>query len=309
MNFRRYILAFLFFIFSYHAYSQSVSGEMQFDNNWKFFLGDAKGAESPSFNDKSWRNIDLPHDWSIEQLPGQEPGHVVGPFSKKSQGATATGYVQGGTGWYRKTFALNAQKKYSTTMINFDGVYMNCDVWVNGKLVGNHPYGYTAFDFDITGFLNPAGKANVIAVKVKNEGQNSRWYSGSGIYRHVWLIQKQAVHLAHNGVSVTTENISTNEASVKIVSTVNNIKGKNASVKLLINIVGPDGKISQTVETQVKSLSTISDSFTQNIVVQNPKLWSVETPNLYTAEIQVVADGAVSDKISTTFGIRTISFS
>src|ERR1035437_9580472 len=138
MNFRRYILAFLFFIFSYHAYSQSVSGEMQFDNNWKFFLGDAKGAESPSFNDKSWRNIDLPHDWSIEKLSRQETGKVIGPFSKESKGTTATGYTVGGVGWYRKTFTLDAKGNHHTTIISFDGVYMNCDVWINGKFLGNH---------------------------------------------------------------------------------------------------------------------------------------------------------------------------
>jgi len=308
MSIKKFILAALFFSFSYLAYSQSIRSEKQFDNNWKFFLGDVKGAEMPSFNDKSWRDIDLPHDWSIEQLPGQEPGQVVGPFAKNSTGATATGYVKGGTGWYRKTFVLNAQEKYSTTMINFDGVYMNCDVWVNGKLVGNHPYGYTAFNFDITSFLNPAGKANVIAVKVKNEGQNSRWYSGSGIYRHVWLIQKQAVHLAHNGVCITTENISSNEALLKIVSVVNSIKEKSTAVKLLISIIGPDGEISQTSETQLKTVSSGDNEFIQKVTIPQPKLWSVETPSLYKAEIQVVADTIISDKVIMTFGIRTIHF-
>lgn len=279
-----------------------------FDSNWKFFLGDTKSAEKPSFNDKTWRDIDLPHDWSIEKLSGQTAEKVVGPFSKESPGTTATGYVLGGTAWYRKTFTLNAEKKYSTSMINFDGVYMNCDVWVNGKLVGTHPYGYTAFNFDITRFLNPVGKTNVIAVKVKNEGQNSRWYSGSGIYRHVWLIQKQMVHLAHNGISITTEDISSNEAAVKIVSAVNITKEKKSDVKLLIKVTSPDGKISQTTETQTKTLLSGSNEFVQNITIPQPKLWSVEAPNLYTAEIQVVANGNVTDKFRTTFGIRTIHF-
>lgn len=288
---------------------ENSQGKQLFDDNWKFRLGDAKDAEKPSFNDKSWRDVDLPHDWSIEELQGQTPGKVVGPFSKESPGTTATGYVLGGTAWYRKTFILNSREKYSASIINFDGVYMNCDVWINGKLVGTHPYGYTAFYFDITGFLNPAGKSNVIVVKVKNEGKNSRWYSGSGIYRHVWLIQKQAVHMAHNGVSITTENFSSGEASVKVVSTVNKTKDKAAAVKLLINITGSDGKISQTAETPVKILSSASESFIQNISIPQPQLWSVDAPNLYTAEIQVIADGAVSDKVSTTFGIRTISFS
>ena len=110
----------------------SNSGKQLFDSNWKFYLGDVKGSEKPSFQDKMWRDIDLPHDWSIEKLPNQELGQVVGPFSKKSPGTTATGYVLGGTAWYRKTFTLNVKDNFNKTMINFDGVYMNCDVWVNG---------------------------------------------------------------------------------------------------------------------------------------------------------------------------------
>jgi beta-galactosidase len=309
MNYRiTFLLLFLISIVA-QGQAQTSRNEILFDEGWKFYLGDAKGVEKPSFNDKSWRDIDLPHDWSIEKLPGQEQGKVVGPFSKESIGTTGTGYTVGGTAWYRKTFTLNVQEKYSTSIINFDGVYMNCDVWVNGKLVGTHPYGYTAFTFDISGFLNPAGKANVIAVKVKNEGKNSRWYSGSGIYRHVWFIQKQAVHIEHNGISITTENISPNEAAVKIVSKVDNTKDKNPVVKLIVNIVGSDGKISQTTETQTKTLLLGSNEFVQNVTIPQPKLWSVETPNLYTAEIQVIAAGIVSDKVSTAFGIRTISFS
>jgi len=109
-----------------------------FDSNWKFCLGDAKGSEKPSFNDKKWRDIDLPHDWSIENLPGQEAGKVIGPFSKESIGTTATGYTIGGVAWYRKTFTLNPKGKYKSTIISFDGVYMNSDVWVNGKFLGNH---------------------------------------------------------------------------------------------------------------------------------------------------------------------------
>ena len=279
-----------------------------FDSNWKFCLGDAKGSEKPSFNDKKWRDIDLPHDWSIENLPGQEAGKVIGPFSKESIGTTATGYTIGGVAWYRKTFTLNPKGKYKSTIISFDGVYMNSDVWVNGKFLGNHPYGYTAFYYDISNFLNSAGKPNVIAVKVKNEGKNSRWYSGSGIYRHVWLIQKQAVCIAQNGICVNTERISENNAVVKISSEVENNSGKSTVSKLLINIIDPDGKTVQTVESQPKTIASGSEEFIQSISISDPKLWSVETPDLYTAEIRLLADGIVSDKVSTIFGVRTIHF-
>jgi beta-galactosidase len=243
------ILLILFFAACINAYTQTPRYESLFDDNWKFYPGDVKDAEKPSFNDKSWRDIDLPHDWSIEKLPGQEPGKVVGPFHKESLGTTATGYTLGGTGWYRKTFVLS-KENFTTTILNFDGVYMNCVVWVNGKEVGTHPYGYTAFQFDITKYLQPAGKPNVVAVKVRNEGKNSRWYSGSGIYRHVWLIRKNSVHIPHDGVFVTTENISANEAIVKVSAAVTNLRTKKAVTKLSFEIIGPDGKISQQAESQ-----------------------------------------------------------
>jgi beta-galactosidase len=308
MKLLKQILLLLLLSIYNHAYSQMIRSEIVFDDGWKFSLRDNKDAGKPSFNDKSWRDIDLPHDWSIESLVGQESGKIIGPFSKESIGTTATGYTVGGTAWYRKTFTLNSKEKYNNTIISFDGVYMNCDVWVNGKLVGSHPYGYTAFYYDITKFLNVAGKPNVIAVKVKNEGKNSRWYSGSGIYRHVWLIQKKAVNISQDGVFISTESISDNNSTIKISSVVENNLGKSTSAKILIKIIGPDGKIAQTSETQLKTIASGSDEAIQNIIIPKSKLWSIEEPNLYTAEVQVIANGVVTDNFSTTFGIRTISF-
>jgi beta-galactosidase len=287
---------------------ENIQRNQLFDDSWKFFPGDVKGAEKPSFNDKLWRDIDLPHDWSVEKLPGQVPGQVVGPFSKESPGARATGYVLGGTAWYRKTFTLNFLKNNCNTIINFDGVYMDCDVWINGKLIGTHLYGYTAFNFDITGILKPAGQANVIAVKVRNEGKNSRWYSGSGIYRHVWLIQTQPVHISHNGVFITTQDISNDKAKVKISTVVENKTTKASVVKLMIRVIDKQGNVSQAAETSANTISAGSQEIIQDITISQPKLWSVEEPYLYTAEIQVVANGIVTDKVITTFGIRTIHF-
>lgn len=282
--------------------------ETLFDDDWKFQLGDVQGAENPSFKDDTWRNLDLPHDWSIENLPNQEPGKVVGPFSKESIGTTATGYTVGGTAWYRKTFTLDNDNRFSQVIINFDGVYMNSEVWVNGNLVGSQPYGYTAFQFDITDFLNPDGKPNVIAVKVKNEGKNSRWYSGSGIYRHVWLICKQPVRIEHDGVFVNTENISENEANITVSSTVENSANDGIEVKIKTRIVDATGKVSATSETPVKKMRPGTQDIIQRIMVPQAKLWSHETPNLYTAEVQVIANGKVTDHTVTTFGIRTIHF-
>ena len=288
--------------------SQTARNESLFDDDWKFYRGDVEGAELPAFDDRTWRTVDLPHDWSIENLPAQKSGEVVGPFSTESIGTTATGYTVGGTGWYRKTFTLPVNEKIKQTIISFDGVYMNCDVWVNGHFLGNHPYGYTAFQYDISEYLNPAGKANVIAVKVKNEGKNSRWYSGSGIYRHVTLIQKQAVSVAHNGVFINTKSISSDEAEIKLSAIVENKTGDASKVKLVISAVDGEGKIIKTVETSEVPVSTENHEFIQNITIPKAKLWSIEEPNLYTAEIQVMADGKIVDKVSETFGIRTIRF-
>ncbi|MFO7369226.1 MAG: glycoside hydrolase family 2 TIM barrel-domain containing protein [Bacteroidales bacterium] len=310
MNLRELVLMVLMTGLFSHAYSQSARKEQLFDDGWKFCLGDIKNAEKPSFNDKAWREVDLPHDWSIERLSGQKTGEVVGPFSKESIGTTATGYTVGGTAWYRKTFVLNPGEKFSRTIISFDGVYMNAEVWVNGRQVGIHPYGYTAFHFDITQFLNPTGKANTIAVKVKNEGKNSRWYSGSGIYRHVWLIQKQSVSIAHYGLSIVTENINAKgEANIKIAATIDHKDTKGTSVKLMIKVIGPDGKVVQTRETQPETLVSGQSEITQNLTIPQAKLWSVEESNLYKAEVQVIADGNETDKVTVTFGIRTIHFS
>jgi len=304
------IFLILLFAIRLQAYAQAPHYELPFDDNWKFHPGDIKGAEKPSFVDNSWRDIDLPHDWSIETLPAQEAGKVVGPFYKESPGTTSIGYTLGGTAWYRKAFVLNPQENFNSTIINFDGVYMNCEVWINGKQVGTHAYGYTAFQFDVTKYLNQSGKQNVIAVKVKNEGQNSRWYTGSGIYRHVWLTRKQAVHIPHNGVFISTENISSDEAVVKISAIVNHQHNKHSLVKLSYKIAGPNGKLPpvQIIESQPKSISSEEAEFVQHITISKPKLWSTAEPNLYNIDIAVNADGVVTDQVSLTFGIRTIHF-
>ncbi len=161
-----------------------------FDATWKFHRGDVSSGEGATLNDESWRTLDLPHDWSIEDLPNQSDS-VIGPFSAKSIGATATGYTVGGIGWYRKHFTLNNITN-KEVVIYFDGVYMNSDVWINGHHLGNHPYGYTPFYYDLTPYLKQNGGENILAVRVSNEGKNTRWYSGSGIYRHVWLTVSQS---------------------------------------------------------------------------------------------------------------------
>ncbi len=301
------IIFIIFLSIIFQNCSRTTRIEESFDDSWKFHLGNIQGAEEFAYNDQKWRDIDLPHDWSIEKLPGQEPGKVVGPFSIDSPGKTATGHTVGGTAWYRKKFTLSPDKTYSRTIINFDGVYMNCDVWVNGKLVGSHPYGYTAFHYDISEFLNPSGTENVIAVKVKNEGKNSRWYSGSGIYRHVTLIQKQNISVSHNGVFISTVVATPDEATIQIAATVDAVLDVSQEVKLAISIAGPGGEVLSETETEAEMLAT-ELKIIKDISIPNPELWSIEEPNLYTANIKVIANNKVTDEVSATFGIRTIHF-
>jgi beta-galactosidase len=294
--------------FSLTTNGQAIRQELSFDEGWKFQKGDTTGVENNNFHDEAWRVVDLPHDWSIEPLPNQSPGNVVGPFSKESPGKTATGYTVGGTAWYRKTFTLKPGDAYSQSIINFDGIYMDCEVWVNGKLLAKHPYGYSPFDVDISGVLNPAGKPNTIAVKVRNEGRTSRWYSGSGIYRHVILVRKQALHLVQNGVNVTTENLSTGSATIKLSAELENTSGSALPAQLSVRLVDPDGKTVRAVKTPVIQVSDTESQIEQIITVDMPKPWSVEKPNLYTAEIEVLTNGRTTDKSNTVFGIRTIHF-
>lgn len=287
--------------------AQNPRYEALFDDGWKFLRGDVPGAEKLKYNDKSWKSVDLPHDWSVEDLPDQQPDKVVGPFSKESPGATSTGYFMGGTGWYRKTFVQGTETKGMITYLNFDGVYMDCDIWVNGKHVGSHPYGYTAFNVNITRFLNAPGKSNVVAVRVRNEGKNSRWYSGSGIYRHVWITNVQPVHVAPWGVFVTTEGVAEGKANIKVVTGVENLAANASNIKVITRVLDSENTVASQ-ESPSRSISARSIEVAQNITVNNPKLWSVNEPNLYTAEVEVTANGKTLDKVRVPFGIRVIRF-
>ena len=183
---RKLSFTFLGLILLMNGFSQTTL----FDADWRFHRGGVQGAEMPGFDDSKWRKVDLPHDWSIEDLPG-----TTSPFDPDAISQVSGGFTVGGTGWYRKTFTIGAGQKNKRVIIQFDGVYMNADFWLNGESLGTHPYGYTSFWFDITDKIK-FGEKNAIIVQVKNEGQNSRWYSGSGIYRHVWLKLLDPVHVS-----------------------------------------------------------------------------------------------------------------
>jgi beta-galactosidase len=270
-----------------------------FDSSWSFFKGDVANGEQQDFKDAAWRTVELPHDWSIEDLPNQSDS-IIGPFSRKSIGRTATGYTVGGTGWYRRHFRVKNITGKKVT-VYFDGVYMNSDVWVNGHHLGNHPYGYTAFYYDLTPFLKQNAE-NIIAVRVRNEGRNSRWYSGSGIYRHVWLITTNTVHIEPWGVFITTPMISGNTARVNVKTTISGEQSPS-SLKLVTTIRDAKSKIVSILESPVDNLNKETS---QNITVNNPSLWSPESPYLYQAITEVKQGNQIIDRVVTNFGIRSI---
>jgi len=231
----------------------------------------------------------------------------VGPFDTgESKGGASTGHVVGGTGWYRKHFTLTPAEQGKRVAVRFDGVYMNADFWINGKPLANHPYGYTSFEFDLTPYLKPAGEENIIAVRVRNEGKNSRWYSGSGIYRHTWLTVTDPIHVPTWGVFVTTPEVSKEKAVVKIASEVRNDSGAEADVVVRSRVLNPKGQSVQTSESKLRLAGNETRNVEQLIEVRSPKLWSPDSPELYSAEIEIVAAGKTLDSASTHFGIRKI---
>jgi beta-galactosidase len=290
-----------------------------FDGGWRFFRGDAPGAELPEFDDTAWRPVDLPHDWSVEDLPHLSEssgegaiwdGTVVpfrsGPFDRyRSEGKRDTGWFVGGTGWYRKRFTAPGLDVGSHIEIVFDGVYMNSDAWLNGRHLGNHPYGYTSFAFDLTPHLHRQGE-NVLAVRVRNEGRNSRWYSGSGIYRHVWLNVTGDVRVPLWGVHVTTPEVSKDSANVKVNVTLENGGSAAQDVTVRVRLLGPEnspgGYHEATQQVGVGSSVQQDHSF----AIQAPQLWSTATPQLYLAEVELVVGGSTIDRTMTSFGIRKI---
>ncbi|GAB3342757.1 glycoside hydrolase family 2 TIM barrel-domain containing protein [Larkinella ripae] len=276
-----------------------------FDSDWRFLKDSTVQAENRAFNDDNWRKLDLPHDWSIEDLPDQ----VAGPFSRASVGATSTGYTIGGTGWYRKSFTMSPAEKGKTVSIAFDGVHMETDVWINGQHLGYHAYGYTPFQYDLTKHLLPPGQENVLAVRVKNLGKNSRWYTGSGIYRHVWLRVADAVHIAPFGLSVTTPEVTEQSARVQVVTTVENSTGKPLPLTVQITLIDARGKVAGKKQQSVTVSAHGKTDATQQITVAYPQRWSPETPRLYKAQVTVWSGRKRLDQVTSPFGIRSIEFS
>ena len=271
--------------------------ENNFNKGWKFYLGDNSSASNRNFDDSQWSNVDLPHDFSIFQ-------------NFTSSGEAESGFLPGGTGWYRKSFTLNADTAGKTFLLNFDGVYMHAYVYVNGNFVGEHHYGYTNFAFDITEYLTCDGATeNVVAVKAVNSLPSSRWYSGSGIYRDVTLMVLDPVHVNLNGTTVTTPNISSGNGTVNVKTEVVNDSDAAATVTVTNKIYAKGS--SNVLATASSSVTVNAGAVAEAVsspVVANPSLWSIDNPNLYTVVTELTVGGEVVDTYETTFGFRWFAF-
>ena len=278
--------------------NESPRVRTNFDADWLFNLGDEPGMELPNYDDSQWRKLNLPHDWAIE-----------GDFSADNPSGYAGGALPGGIGWYRKHFCLDSTDltQGKKIYIDFDGIYMLSNVFVNGVSTGVRPYGYISFRRDITSLLHEG--ENVVAVRVDNSEQpNSRWYSGCGIYRHVWLVQTSALHIDNWGTYVTTPTIEDNRAIVNVLTRLRNTTNKTANATVAHYILNAEGN---TVAYAEGNMSVAPDTTAEagvDIVLDSPKRWSVETPYLYTVRTQVIQNGEVVDSYDTPLGVRTFHF-
>ncbi|MGB9485721.1 MAG: glycoside hydrolase family 2 TIM barrel-domain containing protein [Terriglobia bacterium] len=290
---------------------------LPFSDGWRFHCGDAPGAEAPGYDDSTWRMLDVPHDWSIEDLPDAEDdgqGAIwtegtnpmrTGPFDMyASEGQIATGWTVGGVGWYRKTFAAPAVPPGGMAELRFEGVHMNCDVWLNGVHLGNHPYGYTEFAFDVTSHLND--RRNIVAVRVNNAGRNSRWYSGSGIFRKVWLSVAGELRIPAHGVYVTTPQVTKDAALVNVEVKMESGAAASKRATVRVRLVDASGTVAGEAESQAIVPPVGSTTAACAVRLENPRLWSPADPRLYRAEVSIEADGKVAHAAALPIGVRKI---
>lgn len=268
-----------------HAMAAEPRIRLNFDFDWKFALN-LDGDFSPvAADDSGWADVQLPHDWSITQ-----------PFDHAVSGSAA--HLPGGMGWYRKAFTLPREMHGKQVAIHFDGIFMNSDVWINGHHVGHRPYGFCSQTYDLTPWIDRDG-SNVIAVRVDRSAKDeiARWYAGAGIYRHAWLVATNPTHIATYGTYITTPEVSTAEATVRVQTSVVSDGGRPVTISHRI------------IDAAGRTVARSSGRDTvQTLVVKQPALWSVDSPYLYTLETTLRQGGAVTDRTVETFGVRTIEF-
>jgi len=271
--------------------------KIKFDFDWKFSKGDFPKAFQTDFDDSEWQEIDVPHDWAI-----------LDTFSKDNPTGRPGGFASGGIGWYRKTFTLKKDAS-SNVSIEFGGVYQNSEVWINGHYLGKRPYGYISFNYDLTPYLNKKGK-NVLAVRVDNSKQPSaRWYTGCGIYRHVWLMITDRLHVVRHGVFVTTPVVTEDSAIVRVQTTIENSYDEERDVSLVNELYSTENELIARVEKSAVLPGKGKDELVQNMTVLKPELWSPDKPTLYKLKTVINNSEKTFDELETNIGIRYFSFS
>ena len=271
---------------------------VSFNEGWRFSLDAGDEASQGGYDDSGWRLIDLPHDWSIE-----------GEFSETNPASPGGGALPGGIGWYRKTFRVSESDKEKLLYIEFDGVYRNSEVWINGNFLGKRPYGYSSFRYELTPYLIYGDQENVISVKADNSQQpNSRWYSGSGIYRNVWLVTTNKIAVDHWGTFVTSTEVSRESALLRISTSVRNNTGSSVTVTVASTVYSPVGRKVAVVKNGAVELKGQVNEVTQEVTLENPELWSVDSPLLYRVVTEISSEGKVTDSYETVTGLRYFAF-
>src|ERR1035437_1906637 len=295
---KTYLITTVFILFVFFATAQEKARtKIDFDKDWKFKLDSTQQYHEQNINDANWRTLNLPHDWSIE-----------GTFSKDNPATPGGGALPGGIGWYRKTFTIPSTEKNKIVLIDFHGVYRNSEVWINGHSLGVRPNGYISFQYDLTPYLNYGNQPNVIAVKVDNSKQpNSRWYSGSGIYRNVWLVTTNKIHVDHWGTFITTPTVSDKETTVNVLTKVANVAGSAEPITITTTLYDASGKAVAQSSITLGAADKESKA-QQTLKVSNPKLWSIDEPYLYKGVSQIKSGTQILDTYETPFGIRYFNF-
>lgn len=294
---KHYLFLFICTVLFSCSSSKKVRENVDFTEGWKFYLGDDSIAYNTQYDDAKWEILDLPHDWSIEA-----------DFSLKNPATPGGGALPGGIGWYRKDFVVDKSDEGKNVYIDFDGIYWNSKVWINGHLMGERPNGYISFRYDLTPYIK-VGERNVIAVRVDNSKQpNSRWYSGSGIYRNVRLVTTNALHVDLWGTYVTTPTVTKDNAEIKIETNIKNSSDLSQTFELYSILIDKDGKEIAGINNSESVGIGENISMNQSLKVSNPILWSIDNPYLYKIVTRIEQNGKLVDEYETPLGIRYFSF-
>lgn len=299
INMFRTFFILLFITLTLAIYPQQGRQTIDMDRDWQFARGTHQDAVNPGFDDSGWQTVNVPHDWSIQ-----------GRYNRSNLTGRGGGYLPSGDGWYRKSFTLPDNNKGKKVLIEFDGVMANSEVYINGKLLGIWPYGYTTLIYDMTDHIRfGENETNILTVRANNIDQPaSRWYTGAGIYRHVRMIVKDPVHIAHWGVFVTTPKVSKSRATVNASIQIDNTTTSNRSVTIQSTIIDKEGKAIKTASSSQRIAAGSSRLVEQNMQVDNPLLWDTKDPQMYTMVTRVLDGKILLDEQVTDFGIRSIRY-